>query len=73
MFEFIKKMFAVVIGFTGLNVNALKCVSMSNQECKVKSAIININSNEPLFYFYSIFVNKYSGSCSNINNPYSKL
>ena len=43
-----------------------KCVSMSNQECKVRPAIININSNEPLFYPYSNLVNKYSGSCNDI-------
>ena len=35
---------------------------MSNQECKVRPAIVNINSNEPLFYPYSILVNKCSGS-----------
>ena len=37
-----------------LNVIPLKCVSMINQECKVRPEIININSNEPLFYPYSI-------------------
>ena len=46
---------------------------MNNQECKVKPAIININSNESLFYPYSIAVNKCSGSCNNINDPYAKL
>ena len=50
-----------------------KCISMNNQECKIRLEIININSNEPLFYPYSIKVNKCSGSCNNINNPYSKL
>ena len=34
--------------------------------------IININSNEPLFYLYSILVNKCSGSCNNINDLYVK-
>ena len=53
--------------------NALKCVSMNNQEGKVRSAIININSNGPLFYPYSILVNKCSGSCNNNNDPYGKL
>ena len=53
--------------------NALKCVSMNNQEFKIRAEIININSNEPLFYPYSILVNKRSGSCNNINNPYAKL
>ena len=53
--------------------NALKCVSMNNQECKVRPEIININSNEPLFYPYSVKISKCSGSCNNINDPYAKL
>ena len=31
---------------------------MSNQECKIRSEIINVNSNETSFYPYSIKVNK---------------
>ena len=46
---------------------------MSNQECKVRAVIMNINRNKPLFYPYSILVNKCSGSCNNINDPYAKL
>ena len=46
---------------------------MRNQECKIRSAMVNINSNEPLFYLYSILLNKCSGSCNDINNPYAKL
>ena len=48
---------------------------MKYQECKIKSKIININSNGPLFYPYSINsikVNKCSGSCNNFNDPYAK-
>ena len=45
---------------------------MNNQECKVRSEIINVNTNEPVFYPFSIKVNKCSGSC-NINDPYAKL
>ena len=37
-----------------LNVDSLECVSMNNQECKIRSEIININTNEPMFYPYSI-------------------
>ena len=40
--------------FTGLKINALKCFSMSNQECKQRPAILNINRNEPLFCPHSI-------------------
>ena len=32
----------------------LKCVSMNNQECKVRPELINVSSNEPPFYPYSV-------------------
>ena len=35
--------------------------------------IIDVNNNEPVFYPYRIKVNKCSGSCNNINDPYAKL
>ena len=46
---------------------------MRNQECRIRPEIMNINSNEPMFYAYGIKVNKCSGSCNSINDPYSKL
>ena len=76
MFESIKKMFVVTMSFFSCNVvNAipLKCVSMDNQECRIRPEIIYINSNEATFYPYSIEINKCSGSCNNINDPYAKL
>ena len=54
------------------NAISLKYVSINNQECKMRPEIINIYSNEPLFYPYSIKVNTCSGSCNIINDPYSK-
>ena len=62
-----------VFGCNVLSVNPLKCVSMDNQECRKKHKIINVNSNEPLFYPDSIKINKCSGSCNNINDSYAKL
>ena len=56
-----------------ISCNALNCILTNNQECKIRPEIININSNDPLFYPYSILANKCSGSCNNINNPYAKL
>ena len=53
--------------------NALECVSMNNQECKVRPEILNININEPLVYPYSVKIDKCSGNCNNINDPYAKL
>ena len=46
---------------------------MNNQQFKTKIKIINTNNNEPLFYTLIIKVNKCSGSCNNINDPYAKL
>ena len=59
--------------FNPSNVNSLECLSMNNQECRTRTKIININNNEPVFYPFSIKVNKCSGSCNNINDPYAKL
>ena len=46
---------------------------MNNQECKARPKIIDANNNEPVFYPYSIKVNKCSRRCSNINGSYAKL
>ena len=58
---------------TYFSCNVLKYVSLNNQECKIRPVVININSNETLFYPYNILVNKFSGSCNDINNFYAKL
>ena len=74
--RFLNEIFVSVMMFFGCNVsnvNPLKCVSMSNQECKIRPEIININSNKPSFYPYSVQINKCSGSCNNIHDPYTKL
>ena len=52
MFGFIKKVFAVAVTFFNFHVlseNSLECVSMNNQECKIRSEITNTNNNEPCF------------------------
>ena len=46
---------------------------MKNQESKVRPEIINVNSNEPVFYPFSIKTSKCSGSCNNVNDSYSKI
>ena len=40
----------ILVGCAALNAIPLKCVSMNNQECKVRPAMVNINSNKLLFY-----------------------
>ena len=74
VFSFVKKVF--VLGLTVLSssiTGALNCVSMKIQECKVRPKIVDINSNNPMFYPFIIKVNKCSGNCNNINNPYAKI
>ena len=56
-----------------VKVKSLECMSVVNQKCMSRSKIININANEPIFYPYSIKVNKCSVSCNNINDPFAKL
>ena len=74
MFGFIKECFLTGLPFlpTLTSVNLLSCISMNNQECKVRPQIVNVNSDEPVFYPFSIKTSKCSGSCNNINNPYAK-
>ena len=75
MFVFIKKVFHIGSLFlSGLtSTTPLSCIAMNNQACKVRPEIINVNSNEPIFYPFSIKTSKRSGSCSNINDIYAKI
>ena len=76
MFRFMKRIFVSVIMFSGYNlssVNSLESISIKNEECKVRPEIVNGNSNELIFYPYSIKTSKCSGSCNDINDPYAKL
>ena len=76
MFRFIKTCFYTAITFSSyntLNENSLECVSMNNQERKITSEIINVNTNERMSYPYSITINKCKGTCNTINDPYTKL
>ena len=75
MFALIKKMFYIGALFLSslVSTTSLNCISMKNQECKVRLEIINVNSNKPIFYPFKIKINKCSGNCNNINNPYVKI
>ena len=75
MFVFIKKIFYIGSLFLSrlVSITSLNCISMENQECKVRPEIINVNSNEPIFYPFSIKTSKCGASCNNIKNPYAKI
>ena len=46
---------------------------MNNQECKVRPQTVSVNSDEPVFFLFSIKTSKCSGKCNNINDPYAKM
>ena len=75
MLVFIKKIFYIgsLLLSSLVSATPLNCISMKNQECKVRPEIINVNSNEPVFYPFSIKTSKCSSSCNNINDPYAKI
>ena len=72
MFTFVKGIFVSEITFFAYNLLSaisLECVSISNQKCKVIAEIVNVNSNEPVFFPFSIKTRKCCGSCNSINDP----
>ena len=75
MFDFVKKCFFTDLAIlsTLISVNLLSCISMNNQECKVRPQIVYVNSNEPVFFPFSIKASKCSGSCNTINHLYAKI
>ena len=46
---------------------------MKNKECKVRPEVVYINSNNPVFYPFSVNINKCSGNFNNINDPYARI
>ena len=76
MFGFVKRYLFTAMMFICniLNVVALKCVSMNDQECKIRrTKVIDTSNNEPSLFPKSIEINKCSGRCNNIDDPYAKL
>ena len=80
IFGFVKNVFfiglTILSNFTNvipLNAIKLNCISMKNQECKTRLQVVNVNSNNPIFYRFSIKTSKCSGNCNNINYSYAKI
>ena len=69
MFVFIKRIFhcgslflSSLVSRTSLiaiplSATPLNCISIKNEECKTRPKVININSNNPIFYPFSIKTN----------------
>ena len=81
VFRFVKKVFfvglTILSNFTNVNsllkAILLNCISVNDQEGKTRPQVVNVNSNNSIFYPFSIKTSKYSGNCNNINNPYAKI
>ena len=80
MLVFIKKIFcsgslflSSLVSATPLNAIPLSCISLKNQEWKVRPKTVDISSNNPIFYPFSVKINKCSGNSNNINDPYAKI
>ena len=70
------KIISLLISLFGIiNTKALKCVSVTNQECMSRPKILYVNEGvgEALFYPYNILVNKCIGSCNTLDDPIVKL
>ena len=52
---------------------ALNCISVNNGQCKVRPEIVDVSSNNPIFYPLSVKINRCSGNCNSINDPYARI
>ena len=51
-------------------VNSLRCISLKNQDCKVRKVIVD---NKYMAFPYKIEIDRCVGICNDINNPHSKV
>ena len=71
---FIKIIFLAVLSCVNpLSATPLSCISMNNQECKVRPETFNVNSDESAFYLFSIKTSKCRGNGNNVIDPYAKM
>ena len=75
MFRFVKQIFVSTMTVFGSlsNANSVEGISIKNEECKVRLKITNINSNNPIFYLFTIKTNKCSGNCNKISDLYARI
>ena len=48
-------------------------MSINNQPCQARPTLVNINSEETLFYLFTVCANKCGGSCNPIDDPYARV
>ena len=52
---------------------SIKGVSLNNRPCQARPTLVITNSNETLFYPFSLSVNKCGGSCNTIDDVYARV
>ena len=59
MFVFIKKIFCIGSLFLSslVSTTPISCISIKNQERKVRPEIVDISSNNPIFYPFNLKIN----------------
>ena len=51
----------------------LNCVLLNNRPHQAIPTLVDIHSNETLFYPFTVIVNKRGGSCNTISEPYAQV
>ena len=52
---------------------AIKCLTLNNRPCKARSTLVNMNSDETIFYPFTVSINKCGGSCNTLDDPYTRV
>ena len=77
MFAIIKNKFFVVLSSIVNVSNHTKCVSSSNQICKIQPTLINLHPNEYSqefhYYLFAIKLDQCVGSCNALNDLSNKV
>ena len=77
MFRFIKKIFigllsvCTQVSFRGSITpkDPKKCLTLNSRPCQARPTLVNIDSDETLFYSFSVSVYKCYGICNTIEDP----
>ena len=76
IFRFVKQTFIsamMLFNYYLPSTTPLSCISTNNQTCKARPEIVNVSTDNPVFYPFSIKTSKCSGKCHNINDPYAEI
>ena len=66
---FIGLLSACITRSVGESLGRIKCVSLNNKPCQARSTLININSNKPLYFPFTVSPYKCGGGCVTIDDP----